>query len=223
MNYLIVVAHPDDEVLGIGGTIYNLIKMRNNVSICVLSAKAEARKNSKNGNDLISCFKNIMENLGISKIFLGKFPNIKMNTVAHLDLVQFIEKSIIESNADIVITHYPNDLNDDHKIVSNACCEAVRIFQRRNDIKPIKEFYFMEVLSSTDWNFTKAFQPNTFIEINEEGLNKKIELINSYDNVIRDFPHPRSKENIKSLAIYRGCQANLKYAEGLILVFRRID
>lgn len=220
MNYLVIVAHPDDEVLGIGGTIYQLSK-NNNVSVCVLCSNAEARSNNITGNRLIEQFNEVMSFLNVKKTILGVFPNLRMNTVPHLDLVQFIEKSIIDTEADIIITHVPYDLNNDHKITSQCSQEAIRIFERRDNLKPITAFYYMEILSSTDWNLTQAFNPTTFIEIGTDGLTKKIEALQKYDNVIKEFPHPRSIQNIKALATYRGCQSKLEYAEALELAFKR--
>lgn len=224
MIYLIVVAHPDDEALGAGATIYKLAKEGHSVNVCILSGEVNARNNRPSIDELHKDVNSSMNILGVNRIIKGNFPNIEFNTVPHLKLVQFIEKAIIDTDADIVITHHPADLNNDHLHTSLACQAAVRFFQRRNDIKPLKELLFMEVLSATEWGLNKSlnqFNPNTFIEVEEEGINKKIEALAQYRGVMRDYPHPRSYEALKGLAAYRGGQAGMIYAEAFESVFRR--
>lgn len=224
MNYLIVVAHPDDEVLGAGATIYKLAKEGHNINVCILSGKAQARTLRPSDNELNEDLNKSSEILGVKSITTGEFPNIKLNTVSHLELVQFIEKAIEKTKAEIIITHYPSDLNNDHFHTSIACQAASRYFQRNSKIKPLKELLFMEVPSATEWSLNTSlnnFIPNTFVQVGGEGINKKIEALSVYRNVMRDYPHPRSAESIKGLAAYRGSQSGTNYAESFQSVFRR--
>lgn len=224
MNYLIVVAHPDDEVLGAGATMYKLAKAGHSVNVCVLSGEVNARNNRPTTDELNEDLKTSMNTLGVSKIIKGNFPNIKFNTIAHLDLVQFIEDAVIETKAEIVFTHHPSDLNNDHLHTSLACQAAVRLFQRRPELTPLRELLFMEVPSASEWALNKSknhFSPNTFIEVGEEAIDKKIEALSQYRGVMRDFPHPRSREALKGLAAYRGGQSGMHYAESFECVFRR--
>jgi len=224
MSYLVVVAHPDDEVLGAGATIYKLAQEGHSVNVCILSGEVNARNYRPTDDELVEDLNNSLEIVGVDKIILGNFPNIEFNTVPHLKIVQFIEKSIIETNADVVFTHHPADSNNDHLHTSLACQAAVRLFQRRNDVPPLKELLFMEVPSSTEWGLNKAmnqFSPNTFIEVGENSVDKKLEALAQYRGVMRDYPHPRSIEAIKGLAAYRGGQAGMVYAEAFESVFRR--
>ena len=101
--------------------------------------------------------------LGINEKYEATFPNIEMNTVPHLKLVQFIESAIKESEPDIIITHHPADTNNDHLQTSMACQEAIRLFQRRPEIQRVKECWYMEVPSCSEWAITGAmnlFRPN---------------------------------------------------------------
>jgi LmbE family N-acetylglucosaminyl deacetylase len=224
MNYLVVVAHPDDEVLGAGATMYKLAKEGHCVNVCILSGEAAARNHRPSTDELYEDATNSMHMLGINRIIKGSFPNIEFNTIPHLKLAQFIEKAIVDTNAQIIFTHHPADLNNDHLHTSLACQASVRLFQRRPEITPLKELLFMEVPSATDWSLNKGmngFIPNTFIETGEEAVEKKIEALTQYRGVMRDFPHPRSHEVIKGLAAYRGGQAGMLYAEAFESVFRR--
>jgi len=221
MKYLFVVAHPDDEVLGAGGLIYNLVKSKHEVKICFMCANAEARKISSNKLSIREQAIRSLKVLGVSKnnLIFGDFPNIKMNTIPHLDIVKFIEASLIDFAPDVVITHCPYDLNDDHKITSICCDEAIR-YSQRNDLKArVSKYMYMEVLSSTDWVTNKSFTPNCFYEIGSVGVDKKIEALKQYDSAVRVFPHPRSEQNINALATYRGCQAGQKYSEAFQIAF----
>lgn len=224
MNYLIVAAHPDDEVLGAGATMYTMAKSGNTVGVCILSGGVMARDRRPSDDALRNDITNSTDTLGISHVIMGDFPNIEFNTVPHLKLVQFIEKAILETKADIVITHHPADTNNDHLHASIACQAAIRLFQRREDVKPVKELWLMEIPSATDWSVNRAmnvFLPNTFIEVGEDGVDMKLNALGRYRGVMRDYPHPRSAEAIKGLAAYRGGQAGQKYAEAFECAFRR--
>lgn len=223
MNYLVVVAHPDDEVLGAGATINKLICNGNNVAVAIMSTQASARANIS--ATLSDDEQKSMKLLGVKKVYEAEFPNIKMNTIPHLSLVQFIEKCIEDFNAEIIITHHPTDTNNDHVMTSYAVQAACRLFQRRTDIIQLKELWYMEVLSSTEWSLDSSsnrFVPNCFVEIGKEGIGIKINALATYKGVMRDFPHPRSKEAIMGLAAYRGSQSGCNYAEAFEAVIRRI-
>lgn len=223
MNYLLVVAHPDDEVLGAGAAIHKLVKEGHSVAVCTMANHAAARANiSATLTEDQDC---AMKILGVTKCYSADFPNIKMNTVAHLDLVQFIEKCIEDFGADAIITHHPSDTNNDHVQTSYAAQAASRLFQRKPNIPSLKQFLYMEVLSSTEWSLDSSsnrFTPNFFIEVGQDGIDIKLQALAAYKGVMRDYPHPRSTEAIKGLAAYRGCQAGCNYAEAFELVFGRI-
>lgn len=223
MNYLIVVAHPDDEVLGAGATIYRLIKEGHKVAVATLANHAAARANIS--ATLQSDQEKAFRILGIKKSYAADFPNIKMNTVPHLELVQFIEKCIEDWKAEAIITHHPSDTNIDHQETSRAAIAACRLFQRKEGIPPLRELSYMEVPSSTEWSLNSAenrFMPNFYIEVGKEGVDKKIEALKAYRGVMRPYPHPRSEQALAGLAAYRGSMAGCDYAEAFETVFRSI-
>ena len=224
-SVLIVVAHPDDEVLGMGGTGAILSKMGIKITSCILSGNADARRNRPSHEELLDDINKAQKILGFSEPILGDFPNIKFNTVSHLELVEFIEKAIAKTHANIIFTHHPGDLNDDHRQTSLSCQAACRLFQRKDDIPRLKSLYFFEVVSSTDWAFPfnfDNFRPDTYFEIGD-ALRIKIEALKAYRGVLREYPHSRSEENIRALATYRGAQAGLRYAEAFETAFNLLE
>ena len=147
-----------------------------------------------------------------------------MNTVPHLELVQFVESCIEDFKVDVIITHHPSDTNNDHVVTSYAVQAASRLFQRKEGIPVLKELLFMEVLSSTEWSFDakdKRFAPNYFVEIGKEGVDIKIKALKAYKGVMRPYPHPRSEKTIEALATFRGSQSGCNYAEAFEIAFKR--
>ena len=224
MKYLLVVAHPDDEVLGAGASIYKWTQNGDTVDVCIMSSEAKARAFRPEDKELDDDTHKAVASLGVKKLYEGTFPNIEMNIVPHLQLVQFIEKAILGSEPDIVITHHPADTNNDHLQTSMACQEAIRLFQRRPEVKPVKEFWYMEVPSCTEWAVNSAMQrfiPNCYVEVGKEGVDAKIKALSMYRGVMRPYPHPRSVEYIEGLAAVRGSQWGVGYAESYEIVLRR--
>ena len=223
MNYLIVVAHPDDEILGAGATIHKLISQGHKVAVAIMVSQAAARKDLS--STLSEDEAKALSIIGVEKTYHASFPNIKMNTVSHLELVQFVESCIEDWRAEAIITHHPSDTNNDHVQTSYAVQAASRLFQRRENLPALKELLYMEVLSSTEWSFdtsSNRFIPNYFVEIGKEGVGLKIEALSSYKGVMRPYPHPRSNEALEGLAAYRGVQAGCNYAEAFECAFRRV-
>jgi LmbE family N-acetylglucosaminyl deacetylase len=220
---LVVVAHPDDEVLGFGASGAKLVKSGNVVQPIILCGNVDVRHKRPSDEELYDDMLKANKVLGFDKPVLGSFPNIRMNNVDHLDIVQFIEKQILEFKPTRIFTHHPSDLNDDHCQISKACLAASRYYQRRADIPALESLHFMEIQSATDWSYETnrdGFRPNTFFEIETE-LDKKLEALSCYRNVMREFPHPRSYEAMRGLAAYRGGQSGQKYSEAFQTVFRR--
>ena len=222
MNYLVVVAHPDDETLGAGATIHKLVQEGYKVAVAIMSGKAAARKGLS--VTLSEDEAKAMRILGVSQVYHADFPNIKMNIVPHLELVQFVEKCIEDWKASSIITHHPSDTNIDHSETARAVNAACRLFQRKENVPRLKRLIYMEVPSSTEWSLNTAdnrFSPNMFVEIGMDGIETKLKALEAYSGVMRPYPHPRSEEAIKGLAAYRGVQAGCNYAEAFESVFFR--
>jgi LmbE family N-acetylglucosaminyl deacetylase len=214
-TFLSITAHPDDEVLGFGATAAKFASEGHKVVNCILSGKVVARQFRPDLEALNHHIRQAQELLKCGEPIIGDFPNIRFNIVPHHELVVFIEDVIEKVQPDIIFTHYPYDLNNDHYQTSIACQAAARLFQRKQS-KPLQALYFMEVLSSTEWGFpvnSGGFTPDTFVEVGPEWIDVKIKALEAYAGVMREYPHPRSREVLTGLAAFRGSQAGLNYAE----------
>ena len=220
---LVVVSHPDDEILGFGAAGAKLVKYGEIVQPIILCGNVDARNNRPTNDELYKDMCDANEKVGFEVPILGDFPNIRMNNVDHLDIVQFIEAQILQFKPQRIFTHHPSDLNDDHCQISRACMAASRYYQRCDDVPPLESLSFMEIQSATDWAYESdrgGFRPNLYVEVEGE-LDTKLEALACYRNVMRDYPHPRSIEAIKGLAAYRGGQSGQKYSEAFQVIFQR--
>ena len=193
------------------------------VDVCIMCTEAKARAFRPSDAELEGDTDAAVSFLGVKRKFEGTFPNIEMNTVSHLKLVQFIEAAIRESEPDVIITHHPADTNNDHLQTSMACQEAIRLFQRRPEVKRVREFWYMEVPSCTEWAVNAAmnlFRPNCYVEVGKEGVDAKVKALSMYRGVMRPYPHPRSDEYIMGLAAMRGGQWGMEFAEAFEVVLR---
>ena len=224
MSVLIVVSHPDDEVLGCGAFAAALAAGGRRVTSCILSGDAEARRDRPDLQTLRANAEAASALLGMQPPMLGPFPNIAFNTVPTLHLVQFIEAAIESTGATTLLTHHPADLNDDHLHTSRACQAAARLAQRKGGLAPLQELLFMEISSSTDWSFPGTLSPfsaDTFAEVTAEQVELKVQALACYRGVTRTSPHPRRPEILRALAALRGAQCGTAYAEAFQTAFRR--
>lgn len=225
MNLLVVVAHPDDEVLGFGATGSLLTDGGHTVTACFLSGDVAARGARPEDDALRHDTLKAQKILGFQPPIFGAFPNIKMNSVPHLELVQFIEEAMVKCSADAIVTHHPHDINDDHRQVASAAMAAARLQQRNPSlVPPLRKLLQMEILSSTEWQFAShaaPFNPDTYVEIGDEYLERKLAALRAYRGVMRDYPHPRSPEAIRAQATLRGTESGLNLAEAFATGYRR--
>lgn len=220
---LVVVAHPDDEILGFGATGAKYVSNKEAVQPIILSGGVDQRNKRPSDTELHDDITAANRTLGFNEPILGNFPNIKMNNVDHIQLVKFIEEQILEFKPKRIFTHHPSDLNNDHYHVSHACLAASRIYQRKVQESNIEGLYFMEVLSSTDWAYESvgnSFKATHFENI-DDFIDLKIEALSCYRNVMRNEPHSRSEHVLKGLASYRGAQSGFKFAEAFQAVYTR--
>ncbi len=208
---LIIAAHPDDEILGCGGTIAKL-KSENEINVIFMTNGVSARgKNKKKEikNRKNSCLK-LFRYLSLPKPIFFNFPDNQMDKIPLLKIIKKVEKKIKILKPTTILTHYSHCLNIDHKITFDAVITACRPINKLS----VKKILSFEVPSSTDWALykDKHFQPNYFVDISKQ-INEKINLIKFYKKELRNYPHSRSLTGIKSLASVRGISCGVKYAE----------
>jgi len=217
-NILVVASHPDDEVLGCGGTLYNLKKKGAKISVLFLSDGESSRKHPKLKQLILDRKKQAFKAgkiLGIKNITFGDFPDNSMDTIPMLKVIQFIEKKIKEIKPDVIFTHFESDLNIDHQITSKAVITACRPIKNQT----VKSVIFFEVLSSSEWNISiknKSFKPNYFVDISKS-LKFKLKALKLYKREMRKWPHPRSIQGVKLLSKTRGSSVGLSNAEAFII------
>jgi LmbE family N-acetylglucosaminyl deacetylase len=211
---MIIAAHPDDEILGCGGTVARLTQEgkaeADEVFTLILSNGITSRDNwdKKELEDLKvkSAEANYM--VGVPWIAIEDLPDNQFDKVPLLDVIKKIDKHIKFHLPDIIFTHYANDLNIDHRITYQAVITATRPMQNES----VKEIYSFEVLSSTEWNYPTTFSPDTFYDITDT-LNTKLQALACYDSEMRDSRHPRSMTGVWNNAKMWGLKSGLEYAE----------
>jgi len=220
---LVVAAHPDDEMLGCGGTIIEHIKKKDKVGVLIASEgitsrdeKRNLQKRKKEIENLFSISKKIGKKIGVNFIdFLG-LPDNRLDGENLLNIIKKIEKIIIKFKPSIIYTHHSGDLNIDHSLVSRAVLTAAR----PTPDQTIRKIYTFEILSSTNWSESSkhtAFIPNYFNDISSS-LNSKIKYLKMYKDELRQWPHTRSIKSIENLAFYRGSSVGIKAAEAFQLL-----
>ena len=214
---LIFAAHPDDEVIGCGGTIAKLKKNGNEIFVCFV-ADGESSRNVKNIDELIKNRKKAAiksaKILGIKKLFFCDLPDNRLDTLSRLSIVKIIEKYILLIKTHTVFTHFYEDLNIDHQIIVKL------LSQLWPEKRTRKKLLFFEIPSSTDWQISNKrknfFNPNWYEDISET-KNIKIKAFKAYKDEIRKWPHPRSLKGINSLMQLRGATSGFKFAEAFVL------
>ena len=231
MNVLVVVAHPDDEVLGMGGTILRHATQGDTITVAFMATGITSRYDSKYQNvrsyegnkkkksnmknqidELRKDAKKACNILKVTKNIFFDFPDNEMDTVPLLKIVKTVEKLVKEIKPDRIYTSHYGDLNVDHRVVFEAVLTACRPVG-----SSVKELVCFEILSSTEWAFPYVFKPNHFINIKNQ-LDKKIKAMQAYKNEIRKFPHPRSVENIKNSAHKWGTISGFHTAEAFEVI-----
>jgi len=212
---LIIVAHPDDEVLGCFGTVARLIKEGYEAYTLILGEGKTSRdeqrivENKKNELEILNSeIKKANNIIGIKKVFVESFPDNRFDSVDLLDIIKVISKVKDEVRPDIIFTHYEHDLNIDHQITYKAVITATRPMEN----ECVKEIYSFEILSSTEWNYPLSFNPDIYFDISDT-INLKVNAMKEYKSELCEYPHPRSLEGIKLNSKYQGIRVGKKYVE----------
>ncbi len=220
---LVIAAHPDDEVLGMGGTIAKMVASGAVVDLLVVTDGSTAQyRDSNKIFDIIkekkaetraSC-----DILGIREVFYGNLPDMKLDVTPHIQVNGVIEKAIEMLKPDTVFTHFWGDLNMDHQCVYRSTLVAVRPIAEQC----VKEIFCYSVPSSTEWmpNVSSVtFMPNVYVDINEFA-EQKYRAFSCYKTELRPFPHPRSVEYLRRGDCTNGLQVGLACSERFVQLRR---
>jgi LmbE family N-acetylglucosaminyl deacetylase len=214
---LVVAAHPDDEVLGAGGTIHKCsTHLSAEASAVILSKGVTSRLNKDNKNYKEEIKRNERDIIkatsivGFKKVEVFDLPDNEFDTVSLLSVIKIVEEQIELFNPDIVLTHHNNDLNIDHRITSQAVMTASRPIAKNLHVASF------ETPSSTEWQFPDnhlSFNPNLFIKLEKDSIDAKMDAINAYSGEVRDYPHPRSPLALEVIAKRWGPVIGYPFAE----------
>ena len=222
---LIVVAHPDDELLGLGACMHRVINEANvNTHVVILgegiTSRSDKRDTEKWHDELILHKTNIekaQKAIGYHSVKTYDFPDNRFDSVALLDIVKVIEKEKNVFEPDVIFTHHGGDLNIDHQRVFEAVMTGNRPMQHET----VKMIITFETPSGTEWRAStdpRHFIPNLFVEGSENNIEAKIMGMESYEFEKRAYPHPRSPEALRIQAKRWGISVGCEYAEAFCVV-----
>jgi LmbE family N-acetylglucosaminyl deacetylase len=216
---LIVAAHPDDEVLGCGGTIARLSNDGVDVHVLILADGESSRIGEA---DYAACraarvkaSRAALDILGVKSVEMHELPDNQLDSVELIRVVRLIEDCIARLRPSAVFTHHAGDVNVDHQVAHNATIVACR----PQPGHPAKELLFFEVPSSTEWRPATSgmqFAPSWFVDISAT-LDRKLQAMAAYGEELREFPHPRSLDALTALARWRGASVGVNAAEAFAL------
>lgn len=210
---LVVAAHADDEALGCGGTIARHAGNGDSINVVFLADGVTSRGDAVLAARRAAAAK-ACAILGANEPVFFDFPDQKLDTVGFLRVVQAIEPTIEKFQPTVIYTHHGGDLNLDHRIVHQAVMTSLRPMPSSR----YSAIYAFEVASSTEWagpSIGPPFRPDHFVDI-QDTLDRKIEALHAYDQEMRDFPHSRSYDALRALAVLRGASVGLRAAEAFV-------
>lgn len=219
---LVISAHPDDEVLGMGGTIAKYASNGSEITLLIVTDGSTSQyRNDPNLEMIIQEKKEETRKsadiLGIKEVVYGNLPDMKLDSVSHIEINNVIEQVIEKVHPSIVYTHFYGDINKDHRMVYESTLVACRPTSRQC----VKKVFLYSVPSSTEWNVqinSAVFLPNWYEDISGTYAEKKYLALECYSKELRDYPHPRSIQYVKNADIVEGNRVGLQSSESFMLV-----
>lgn len=223
---LVVAAHPDDELLGVGGTVRRFADEGKVVRALILAEGITSRtdKRLETNVDALEALKSDARKaasiIGYKSIEFSGLPDNRMDGMELLDVIKIVSGYIDKYQPDTIFTHHHGDLNIDHRITNEAVLTACRPV----DDNPVKQIYAFETPSSTEWNYNyeNTFCPNVYVDVSST-LETKIEAMRCYRSESESYPHPRSSEALRAVALYRGSNCGYNMAEAFVLLRQIFD
>ncbi|KPH75931.1 PIG-L deacetylase family protein [Oceanobacillus caeni] len=216
MNILVIAPHPDDEILGAGGTMAKHKAKGDKVFVCIVTKGKAPMFNEEQVNQVRNEAKHAHKILGVEDTFFLDFPAVQLEETPKYKLNAAILETIRTVKPEIVYLPHRGDIHQDHKIVFDSSMVALR----PNEDFKVKEIYCYETLSETEWdapNVTNAFIPNTWIDITDF-IEIKKSAMSVFNSQVYSFPHPRSIKALETLSEYRGSNMGFNNAEAFITI-----
>lgn len=222
---MVVVAHPDDELLGLGATMNKLIAESNVTTHVVIlgegiTSRSDSRDLSKWEKELEihrNNIKSAQQAIGYHSVSCYDFADNRFDTVALLDIIKVVEKEKQAFQPDMIFTHHGGDVNVDHQRTFEAVVTACRPMENEN----VKTIICFETPSGTEWRASsdpRHFVPNLFFKVSQDNIDSKIKGMESYEFEKRKYPHPRSPEALKIQAQRWGVAVGGDFAEAFVLI-----
>jgi LmbE family N-acetylglucosaminyl deacetylase len=213
MKVLVIAPHPDDEVLGCGGTIAKFSSEGHEIALCIVTKAYAPEWTEKYLLQKTNEIKKSNEVLGITQTFFLDFPTIKLDAIRQKEINDAITGIILNFKPDIVFIPHKGDLNRDHRIVFQSSLVALRPVQHKT-----RQILSYEVPSETEWGREiYPFVPQAYVDVTA-WISKKIDAMRAYQTELKDCPHPRSVEVIEALGRIRGSEIFVPYAEAFMVI-----
>ncbi len=203
---LVIAAHPDDELLGCGGTIALHTAQGDRVRSIILCEGETMR--AQDGSKKHTATENAAEILGMESVVSVGFPDQHLDTLPVVDVITPIEKAVRDFQPNIIYVHSGSDVNKDHQVVFEAALVALR---PKSEF--IEEIYGFYTVGATEWGYPRSFNPDTWVGFNESIMKRKLDAFSCYETELCDYPHPRSLEALRNLGKAVGNQCCMEYAE----------
>jgi LmbE family N-acetylglucosaminyl deacetylase len=213
---LVIAAHPDDELLGCGGTIALHARAGHCITIVIACEGESLRYAAQGGVGQPEHTQRAASTLGVHDVRLVGFPDQRLDTMTLTEIIAPLERVVRQVRPQIVYCQYGGDINRDHELLFKAALVATRPTEL-----DIQSVYAFDTASSTEWAFPRSFTPDTWVDISET-LEQKIAAMACYESEVREYPHPRSLEALRYRARAWGNRACMDAAEVFMTVRRTV-
>jgi len=216
MKVLVVAAHPDDEILGVGGTVAAHVDRGDEVTLAVMCEGVSIRYDPVRHDEVVRQAHEAASILGVSDLVLKNLPDQRLDTIPLGEVIGEVEALVRDRQPKTVYTHFGGDINRDHQIIAEAVLVATRPYAAPS----VREILMFETPSSTEWGSSQllpAFDPSVFVDITA-AIDRKVKAFLCYSAEVVDYPHPRSEEALRARARFWGNRVNMNMAEAFTVV-----
>lgn len=210
---LAIVAHPDDEILGCGGTLALHVDAGDSVAVAI-ACEGESLRYGAGAVGQAKHIEKAAQVLGVSHLQQLGFPDQRLDTFCLVDLITPLERLLADIQPHVVYCQYGGDINRDHSALFQAVLVATR-----PQAEYLRAVYAFETASSTEWAYPRSFVPDTWIDISTT-LERKLQAMACYESEVREYPHPRSLESLRHRAAYWGNHVFVSAAEVFMTIRR---